>query len=121
MQTLPKRKDHRKHRVEVAHSRDAFRRLRASIVGSYFNNHQVAFLDQRQFNVQRSGSHWRIRPDWRLRLDWDNFRREQLSHLSDKQVQLALSDLEALEVICLTHEGFQIVASRIEKARECVA
>lgn len=122
MHTLPPRRDHRKRHVEAAHIRPAFRRVRADIVWAYFSSHQFAFIDEWQWCVQGAGTDWRIRPDWRHRRSWDDFRREQLKGLSDRQVEIALQDLESLGMVSITHEGSQVVVCRIEVgARECVA
>lgn len=122
MSTVPDQPNRCKRRVEALHERDGFRRVRADIVWSFFINRPTAYLDDIWFSVQVSGSNVRIRPGWRLRGDWDQFRREQLSSLSDRHIECALQDLEALGHVNITREGAQIVVHRVEAvARECVA
>lgn len=122
VRTVSEQRDRLKCHVEGALARDGFRRVRVKLVWSFFHEHEFAYLEQWKFSVQRSGSDWHIRPDWRHRLDWDDFRREQLSLLSEKQVEGAFRDLEALGLVNITHEGSQVVVCRIEvDARECVA
>ncbi len=122
VRTVSEQRDRLKCHVEGAHVRDGFRRTRANIVWLFFASHPTAYLDDLYFSIQESGSNFRIRPGWRLRCDWGQFRREQLSLLSDRQIELAFRDLEALGLVNITHEGAQVVVCRTEVgARECVA
>ncbi len=122
VRTVSEQRDRLKCHVEGALARDGFRRVRVKLVWSFFHEHEFAYLEQWKFSVQRTGSDWRIRPDWRHRRSWDDFRREQLKGLSDRQVEIALQDLESLGMVSITHEGGQVVVCRIEVgARECVA
>jgi len=124
MQTLSKQDDRRKQQVDAAFERDGFRRARAGIVRDFFTEHPVAYLSELSSCVQWAGLDWRIRPGWRSRLGWENFRREELRSLSDKQIETALRDLEALGLVYITHEGAQVIVCRTEtgsRAQECVA
>ncbi len=112
MQTLSKPEHRRKRQVQAAFARDGFRRVRADIVRDFFIEHPIAYLDQYHFCVKWSGLGWRILPDWRRRLDWDHFQREQLKGFSDRQVELALLDLEALGVVEFSRIENQIIVRR---------